>query len=113
MDWKLALKICGPSALAAWLFYSLLTRYLETSDVFQSNIYLNIMVLFMIFLFCSFMGWLWARKNMAPNDSENLIEGNEISSNEIGSSIEIGSNTKTVKNNKITNNKISGDLTIK
>lgn len=113
MDWKIALKICGPSALAAWLFYSLLTNYLETSELFKSNIYLNILALLIVFIFCSFMGWLWIRKSKPSNNSDSLIEGNDISGNEIGTNIEIGSNKKTVKDNKIKNNKVNGDLIIK
>lgn len=113
MDWKLALKIGGPSILAAWLFNGLMFRYLETSQLLKTNIYLNVLVIVIIFIFCSLMGWLWTRKNHnSSTDTQNTIENNEITSNQVGSDMEVGSSKTSIKGNKITDNKVDGNLKI-
>ena len=45
MDWKIALKVGGPSVIAAWLFHALVIQYLDSSEIFKSNIYLNVILI--------------------------------------------------------------------
>lgn len=113
MDWKIALKVGGPSVLAAWLFHALIIHYLDTSAIFKSNIYLNILLIVIIFAFCSWMGWLWIRMNDTSNSPmSSVIEENVITRNKVGSDLEIGSENSDVKKNAIKNNKVDGNLKI-
>ncbi len=116
MDWKIALKVGGPSVIAAWLFYELISSFLETSEIFKSSLLLNVLLLAIIFVFCLFMGLILVRNNspsFKKNEiSENEISENEITDNNVGKNLELGADTPVIKNNKIKNNKIDGDLKI-
>lgn len=115
MDWKIALKVGGPSVIAAWLFYELISSFLETSEIFKSSLLLNVLLLAVIFVFCLFMGWIWVRNNPpAPSNDQhkNEISDNEITDNDVGENLELGSKASVIKKNKVKKNKIDGDLKI-
>ena len=112
MDWKLALKIGGPSVIAAWLFRALIIHYLDTSEILKTNIYLNVLLIVLIFAFCLAMGWLWMRKGENFKGHSASVEKNEIVNNEVGSDMGIGSSSTNVKKNKIKRNKVDGNLKI-
>lgn len=115
MDWKIALKVGGPSVIAAWLFYKLISSFLEASEIFKSSLLLNVLLLAVIFVFCMFMGWIWVRNNpsVASNDQKkHEISDNEITDNVVGKNLEVGSKASVIKKNKIKKNKIDGDLNI-
>ena len=110
MDWKIALKVTGPSAIAAWVFSELINNYLVASEIFKTNLYLNFTVLVFIFLFCVVMGFLWVRRG--KEKVENKIENNEICDNEVGEDLSIGCIESDIVNNKISNNKVEGSINI-
>ena len=113
MDWKIGLKVGGPSAIAAWLFHALISSFLETSEIFKSSLLLNVLLLAVIFIFCLFMGWILVRNNSPTNtQNNNEISENEITDNNVGKNLELGANTSVIKKNKIKKNKIDGDLKI-
>jgi hypothetical protein len=111
MDWKKALKVGGPSVVATAVFQRLIISYMDASDIFKSNIYLNVFVLVLIFSFCSYMGWLLMNYRNRRHD-EKLMENNEIVDNEVLSDMTVGKNSSHLINNKIKNNKVGGDLDI-
>ncbi|WP_057831479.1 hypothetical protein [Colwellia sp. TT2012] len=115
MDWKSALKIAGPSAIAAWVFVELIKSYLDNSEIFKTNAYLNFTLLIIIFLFCVIMGWLWIRNSNPKNKverTEKKIEKNEVCENEVGKDLSIGSIDDSILDNKISKNKVKGSLNI-
>ncbi len=112
MDWKTALKVGGPSVIAAWLFYALIVRYLDSSNIFKGSIYLNVLLVVVIFVFCLSMGWLWIKKDGGAEMPPTTVEENEVVDNEVGADMEIGANSEEVKNNKIKRNKVNGNLKI-
>jgi hypothetical protein len=115
MDWKSALKIAGPSAIAAWVFVELIKIYLSTSEVFKTSMYLNFTLLIIIFSFCVIMGWLWIRSSNEKNKVEstgNKIEKNEICDNEVGVDLSVGSMDTSIVDNKISKNKVKGSINI-
>ncbi|PKQ79661.1 hypothetical protein AOX56_13870 [Aeromonas sobria] len=115
MDWKNALRIAGPSAIAAFVFFELIKNYLITSEIFKTNIYLNVMLLIIIFSFCVIMGWLWIRNGNKKNivkPPENIIEKNEICDNEVGGNLSVGSAGTSIADNKISKNKVKGSINI-
>jgi membrane protein implicated in regulation of membrane protease activity len=115
MDWKSVLKIAGPSAIAAWVFVELINSYLSTSEIFKTNMYLNFVLLIIIFSFCVIMGWLWIRSSNEKNKvepTENEIEKNEICDNEVGNDLSVGSIDTSIVDNKISNNKVQGSINI-
>lgn len=112
MDWQLAFKIGGPSAIAAWLFHALVTHYLGSSGVFKDSIFLNVLLIVVIFVFCLSMGWLWIKRNESSEATPTSIKRNEVVDNEVSSNLEIGSSNAEIKNNKIKRNKVNGNLKI-
>ena len=83
----IALKVGGPSVIAVWLFYELTSSFLATSEIFKSNLLLNVWPLVVIFIFCLFMGWMWVRNyppELSNEQQKNEISGNEITNNDIG-----------------------------
>ena len=115
MDWKNALKIAGPSAIAAWVFVELINSYLSTSEVFKANVYLNFMLLIIIFSFCVIMGWLWIRSSNKKNKvepAEKKVENNEICDNEVDFDLLVGSADTIIVDNKISKNKVKGSINI-
>lgn len=115
MDWKTGLKIAGPSGIAAWAFVELIKSYLSTSDIFRTNIYLNFILLTIIFSFCVIMGWLWVRNGSENNKietTEKKIEKNEICDNEAGNNLSVGSENSSIIDNKISKNKVKGSINI-
>ncbi|ATC86524.1 hypothetical protein [Pseudoalteromonas arctica] len=113
MDWKSALKIAGPSAIAAWVFVELIKAYLSTSEIFKTNIYLNLALLIIIFIFCIIMGWLWIGDNKNKLEpTRRKIEKNEICDNEVANDLSVGSIDTNIIDNKISNNKVKGSINI-
>ncbi|MBR9865969.1 MAG: hypothetical protein GYB20_02605 [Oceanospirillales bacterium] len=115
MDWKIALKVGGPSVIAAWLFHSLISSFLETSEIFKSNLLLNILLLAAILVFCLFMGYILVRnKPPAPSEphKKNEVTDNEVTDNEVGKNLKLGETASVITKNKIKRNKIDGDLDI-
>lgn len=110
MDWNLALKVGGPSIIAAYVFTTLITSYLERSELIKGDVLVNIFLVLVIFSFCSLMGWLWVRAGK-KGDSPLKVTGNDISGNEVGGGMEVGK-TADVLDNRIADNKISGDFNI-
>ncbi|MCU7648593.1 hypothetical protein [Pseudomonas piscis] len=110
MNWGNALKIGGPSIVAAFVFQHLITTYLDKSELFKNNLTLNILLIFSIFIFCLFMGWLWIR-NGKKEISKKGLQNNEIIKNEVGGSLNIGKSLDII-DNKISENKVNGDLNI-
>lgn len=112
MDWKLAIKLGGPSVIAAWLFYSLVTHYLDRSEVFKDNVYLNVLLIVLIFTFCLCMGWLWIKRGRSPDTPQTKVEENEVVNNDVGADMTIGTTSSEVNKNKIKGNKVKGNLKI-
>jgi len=110
MDWKAALKVGGPAAIAVWGFYHLVSEYIKTSTIFKDNIFLNVILLSYILLFFVFVAWMWLRKPKAPSTVKKKIEGNDISNNEVLGSLAVSS--EQVVNNKISGNKVRGDFKV-
>ncbi|ESQ97382.1 hypothetical protein F753_21230 [Stutzerimonas chloritidismutans AW-1] len=110
MDWGAALKIGGPSVLASFVFSQLIIAYLERAELIKSSLLLNIILLLVIFIFCSFMGWLWlSSKSSKPTESGVL--DNEINGNEVENSMKVGEG-QNVERNEINDNKVKGDLVV-
>ncbi|MGO4998606.1 hypothetical protein [Oceanisphaera sp. W20_SRM_FM3] len=115
MDWKIALKIAGPSAIASWVFLELIGYYLSNSEIFKTSFYLNLTLLIFIFSFCLIMGWLWTRSSNENNKTEptdNKVEKNDIFENEVGVDLSVGSMDTSIVDNKISKNKVKGSLNI-
>lgn len=113
MDWGQALKVGGPAAVAAYVFYSLISSYIEGSGLLETSLELNIVLLVVIFVFCVFLAWLlFARKNKSSRVSENELRDNEIKDNVAGSDINIGKKAKIISGNKIKGNKSDGDINV-
>lgn len=115
MDWKSPMKIAGPSAIAALVFVELIKSYLSTSEILKTNIYLNIILLIIIFSFCVIMGWFWIRNSNEKNKVEptdNKVEKNEICDNEVGNDLSVGSADTIIVGNKISKNKVKGSINI-
>lgn len=112
MDWKIAFKIVGPSALAAWVFTNLISSYLETSEIIKTNLYLNFGLLFIIFLFCVVMGWLWIRAGSTKSREKGKVKDNKVFDNEIEKDMEIGSEHSEILNNEVERNKVKGSMKI-
>lgn len=110
MDWGAAIKIGGPSVLASFVFSQLIITYLERAELIKSNLLLNIIFLLTIFIFCSFMGWLWLNPK-SPKPTESGILDNEINGNEVESSMKVGEG-QNVERNDISDNKVKGDLVV-
>ena len=115
MDWKSALKVAGPSAIAAWVFVELIKNYLLTSEIIKTSMHLNILFLIIIFAFCMIMGWLWIRsgneiKQVEPK--EKMVENNDICGNEVGSDLSVGNTNMSIIDNKISKNKVKGSISI-
>lgn len=108
MDWSVALRVGGPSALAAWGFYHLVSEYMRESSLFKENIYLNILALTFIFVFFCTIAWLWIRKPSKP--TKKVFADNKITNNEIKGSLNVKS--KEVRNNDFSKNKVDGDFTV-
>ena len=51
MDWGAALKIGGPSVLASFVFSQLITAYLERAELIRSSVFLNALLLLVVFIF--------------------------------------------------------------
>lgn len=110
MNWGNALKIGGPSIVAAFIFQYLITIYLNKSELFKNSLILNILLILAIFTFCLCMGWLWIRSG--KKDVQNKgFQNNEITKNDVGGSLNIGKSLDII-DNKILQNKVSGDLNI-
>lgn len=110
MDWGAALKIGGPSVLASFVFSQLILSYVEKAELIKSSLLLNIILLLVIFIFCSFMGWLWlSSKGSRPTEAGVL--DNEINGNEVESSMKVGEG-QSVERNEINNNKVKGDFVV-
>ncbi|CAM4401459.1 MULTISPECIES: hypothetical protein [Pseudoalteromonas] len=114
MDLKSTLKVAGPSAIAAWVFYHLINKYLEFSEVFKTNIALNIILLIIIFLFCFLMGWLWIKnqKQEVNKGTDSKVHNNTISDNEVDENLSIGGSSTNITKNKIKGNKVKGSMSI-
>ncbi|WP_435236716.1 hypothetical protein ACR30L_03785 [Psychromonas sp. PT13] len=115
MDWKSALKVAGPSAIAAWIFVELIKSYLSTSEIFKTNMYLNFTLLIIIFSFCVIMGWLWIRSSNEKNKIEptdKKLEKNEICDNKVGNDLSVGSVDTIIVDNKISKNRVKGSISI-
>jgi len=116
MDWKVALKIGGPSVIAAWVFVELIKSYLATSQIFKTNMYLNVTLLIIIFAFCVIMGWLWIRSNnnkKIPIEPKVIkIEKNEVYDNEVDQDLSVGTPGTSIMDNKISKNKVKGSINI-
>lgn len=110
MDWKIALKVGGPSVLAVWGFYHLIVEYINGSTIFKSDFWLNILLLSYIFVFFIVMAWLWLRTPNAMKRGEGQVQDNEIKNNEVSGSLSVSA--ASVVNNKITGNKVGGDLSL-
>ncbi|WP_134333976.1 MULTISPECIES: hypothetical protein [unclassified Pseudomonas] len=110
MNWGNALKIGGPSIVAAFVFQHLITTYLDRSELFKNSLTLNILLILAIFTFCLSMGWLWIRSGKKDVQKKGF-QNNEITKNEVGGSLNIGKNLDII-DNKILENKVNGDLNI-
>lgn len=110
MNWGDALKVGGPSVVAAFIFQHLITGYLDKSEIFKNNLTLNILLIITIFSFCLLMGWLWIRSGK-KNTKKKGIQNNEITNNEVGANFNIGKNVD-ITDNKILHNKVDGDFNI-
>jgi|TARA_Y100001934_G_C12221219_1_gene710852 hypothetical protein len=110
MDWGAALKIGGPSVLASFVFSQLITAYLERAELIRSSVFLNALLLLVVFIFCSFMGWLWLNSKSAKPIDPGVIE-NEINGNAVESSMRVGEG-QHVEKNEINDNKVKGDLVV-
>jgi hypothetical protein len=113
MDWGQALKVGGPAAVAAYVFYSLISSYIERSGLLETSLELNIVLLVVIFVFCVFLAWLlFARKNKSSMGGGNELRDNEIKDNFSSSDINIGKNSKIISGNEIKGNKSDGDINV-
>ncbi|MEX5593219.1 hypothetical protein [Pseudomonas orientalis] len=110
MNWGNALKIGGPSIVAAFVFQYLITTYLDKSELFKNSLTLNIFLILAIFTFCLCMGWLWIRSGKKDVQKKGF-QNNEITKNEVGGSLNIGKSLDII-DNKILQNKVNGDLNI-
>lgn len=113
MDWKAAVKVGGPSALAIWGFYHLITEYIQNSTIFKNDFWLNIILLTYIFLFFLAIAWWWLKKptpTKPDSESKNTINDNKINDNEV--KLDLNIKAKSITNNTIEKNKIDGSLNI-
>jgi D-alanyl-lipoteichoic acid acyltransferase DltB (MBOAT superfamily) len=113
MDWGQAFKVGGPATVAAFVFYSLISSYIEKSGLLETSLGLNILLLVVVFVFCVFLAWLlFSRKNKNSKVAENELRNNEIEGNVAGSDINIGKKAKIISGNNIKGNKSDGDINI-
>lgn len=115
MDWKLALKVGGPSVIAAFIFQSLFGAYLQQSALIQSNEILNYVFLAMVFLFCCFFMWMVLRPKpdaSTPAEPKQKITDNKIIDNEVDGPINAGRANSDIVNNEFKNNKVKGAMNI-
>jgi len=110
MDWGAALKIGGPSVVASFVFTQLLIAYLEKAELIKSSLLLNIVLLLVIFLFCSFMGWLWLRPKSSKATKTGVLD-NKINENEVEGAMKVGAG-QNVEGNEIKDNKVKGDFVV-
>jgi hypothetical protein len=110
MDWGSALKIGGPSALASFVFSQLITFYLERAELMKTSLLLNIILLLVIFIFCSFMGWLWLNSKTSKSPDTGVLDNN-INGNKVDGSMKVGE-SQNVERNVISYNEVKGDFTI-
>lgn len=110
MDWVAAVKIGGASVLAAFTFSTLITNYLEKAELIKSSLLLNIILVVTIFVFCSFMGWLWLRPRN-PQAKPSVVLDNEINENKVDGAMKVGVG-QIIESNKITKNEVKGDFVI-
>ncbi len=116
MDWKLALKVGGPSVVVTWVVYSFSIEYMNQSELFKSSTLLNLTLILGVFTFSGFMGWLLVRNTKPSLDSVRVpkaeVQDNEVVDNDIGGVLNVGKSAKLVKGNKVKKNKIKGDVNI-
>ena len=110
MDWGAALKIGGPSALASFVFSQLIIAYLERAELIKTSLLLNIIFLLVIFVFCSFMGWLWLNPKSSKPTEPGILD-NKINGNEVEGSMKIGEG-QNVARNEISDNKVKKDFIV-
>jgi len=110
MDWKIALKVGGPSVIATWAFVSMISLILEKSEIFKSSLLLNLIVVVVVFVFCISMGALWIRAGNRKKDG--VFSGNNVVDNEVGENLNIAVGVGEIKNNEIRGNTIKKDMNI-
>jgi hypothetical protein len=66
MKWKVSLKAVSILVITVWLIHTLITHYLDSLDVFTSNIYLNIFLILVILSFCLSVRYIWLEKVSEP-----------------------------------------------
>jgi hypothetical protein len=110
MDWKIALKVGGPSVIATWAFVSMISLILEKSAIFKSSLLLNLIVIAVVFLFCISMGVLWIRASNRKKGG--VLSGNKIVDNEVGENLNVAVGSTEIKNNEVRGNKVKKDMNI-
>jgi len=110
MDWKIALKVGGPSIVATWVFYSIITFILSESEIFKTNIILHFFVIIVVFIFCLVMGL----KLMSAGNKKhkNTFIKNEVVDNKVDENLNIALNSSEIKDNKIKGNTVKKDMNI-
>lgn len=115
MDWKLALKVGGPSVIAAFVFHSLFKSYMQQSELIQSNEILNYVFLLMVFLFCCLFMWMVLRPKPdanTPAEFKQKVTDNKIIDNEVDGPLNAGAANSDIINNEFKNNKVKGAMNI-
>ena len=118
MDWKLALKIGGPPAIAAFVFYELIKLIITKSNLVGNNETVNYALICAIFLFCILFAYLAFNqvnkkdKEKEPKADNNVISNNIIEGNDIGADLNLGNNGSNIENNKLKNNKTKGSFNV-
>lgn len=118
MDWKLALKVGGPPAIAAFVFYGLIELFIAKSNLVENSESVNYALIGAISAFCVFFAYLAFNQVNEQNKakglkvnkttvSENLIEGNDI-----GADLNLGTAGSDIKDNQLKNNKTKGSFNV-